>query len=64
MARQVLDDVQAATAASQQLRGLQKTEFLATTADLKILAHLAQYHAARMRAAVWYNVYLQVQKDQ
>ncbi|SPE38586.1 conserved hypothetical protein [Candidatus Sulfopaludibacter sp. SbA3] len=32
-------------------------EFLSTAADLKILAGLAQYYAARLPAAVAYNVY-------
>ena len=63
VARHVLDDVEAATAAGQQLTGSSQAEFLATTTDLRILAHLAEYHAARMQAAVWYNVYLQSRHD-
>jgi hypothetical protein len=59
VARQVLDDVAAAAATGEQRTGQAKREFLTTTTDLKILAHLAQYHAARMQAAVWYNVYSQ-----
>jgi hypothetical protein len=34
-----------------------KGEFICTVTDLKILAHLAQYHAARLQAAVEYNLY-------
>ncbi len=34
-------------------------EYRATITDLKILAYLAKYHSSRMKAAVWYNVYLQ-----
>ena len=62
VADQILADVEAASAAAD-LKGAAAQEFRATTMDLKILAHLARYHAARMKAAVWYNVYLQT-KDQ
>ncbi len=59
VADRILADVDAANAASADLKGEAAREFQATTTDLKILAHLARYHAARMKAAVWYNVYLQ-----
>ena len=32
-------------------------EYVSTVTDLKILAHLAQYHAARLKAAVQYNLH-------
>lgn len=57
-AEQVLRDVAAAESA---LGSSNSPEFLATAADLRILARLAQYHAARMKAAVWYNVYLRTE---
>jgi hypothetical protein len=63
VARQVLDDVAAAAAAGAELQGQAKREFRTTTTDLRILAHLGQYHAARMPAAVWYNVYLQSEDE-
>ena len=63
VADQILADVDAANAAATDLRGTAAREFRATTTDLKILAHLARYHASRMKAAVWYNIYLQ-SKDQ
>ena len=59
----MLDDVAAATAAARNGGQKAKREFLTTTTDLRILAHLAQYHAARMQAAVWYNVYLQSEDE-
>lgn len=62
-ARRVLEDVAAAAALGEQENERSKREFLATTTDLRILAHLAEYHAARMRAAVWYNVYLQSEDE-
>jgi hypothetical protein len=57
VAELILADVAAATAAAADLKGAAAREFQATTTDLRILAHLARYHAARMKAAVWYNVY-------
>ncbi|MDP6558428.1 MAG: hypothetical protein QGG71_27435, partial [Pirellulaceae bacterium] len=62
-ARQLLEDIAATTAVSEERRGQAKLELLTTTTDLRILAHLAQYHAARMQAAVWYNVYLQSEDE-
>jgi len=32
-------------------------EFLVTVADLRILAHLAEYHSHRLRAGLFYNLY-------
>ena len=61
VADQILADVDAASAAATDLQGTAAREFRATTTDLKILAYLARYHASRMKAAVWYNVYLQIQ---
>jgi len=61
VAKQILTDVDAATAAAKGLDGSVAREFCVTMTDLKILAHLARYHAARMKAAVWYNVYRQSQ---
>ena len=59
VADQILADVDAAKAAAAGLEGTAAREFRVTTTDLKILACLARYHASRMQAAVWYNVYLQ-----
>lgn len=59
VADRILSSVDAATAGAVELKGDSMREFQATTTDLKILAFLAQYHAARMQAAVWYNVYLE-----
>jgi hypothetical protein len=59
VADRILGHVDAASAAAAGLKGKAACEFRATTTDLKILAHLARYHAARMKAAVWFNVYLQ-----
>jgi hypothetical protein len=59
VSRQILDGVDAASAAAADLEGAAAREFRATTTDLRILAYLARYHAERMKAAVWYNVYLQ-----
>jgi len=58
VAGRILARVEAARAAATGLKDSAYKEFQATITDLKILAHLARYHAARMRAAVWYNVYL------
>jgi hypothetical protein len=63
VARQVLEDVAAAAAVGEQRKGQAKREFLTTTTDLRILAQLAQYHSARMQAALWYNVYLQTEDE-
>jgi len=60
-ARQVLADVAAARAIEAQRDSRSQREFQATITDLNILASLAQYHGARMPAAVWYNVYLKTQ---
>jgi len=59
LADRMLADVEAATASVQELDEPAAREFRATTTDLRILAHLARYHASRMRAAVWYNIDLQ-----
>ncbi|MCH5373845.1 MAG: hypothetical protein JJ992_07705, partial [Planctomycetes bacterium] len=58
-ADRILADVHAADASVAGLEEAADREFRATTTDLKILAYLARYHASRMKAAVWYNVYLQ-----
>ncbi len=42
---------------AERLAARRSNEFVSTVADLKILAHLARYHAARLRAAVSYNLY-------
>ena len=65
VARQVLDDVAAAAAAgAQQRKGTGETR-VSNHHDRSEnpRAHLAQYHAARMQAAVWYNVYLQSEDE-
>jgi hypothetical protein len=62
-ADQVLADVDAARGAAAGLEGGAAQELQATITDLKILAHLAKYHASRMKAAVWYNVYVQSQDE-
>jgi hypothetical protein len=59
VADRILTSVEATRAFAGDLDGKAAREFHATTSDLKILANLARYHAARMKAAVWYNVYLQ-----
>jgi hypothetical protein len=59
VAEKILEDVDAASPATQTLDGAAARELCATITDLKILAYLARYHASRMKAAVWYNVYLQ-----
>ena len=59
IAEEILTNVEATEKAEQKLRGSAAREYRATIADLTILAHLAKYHSARMKAAVWYNVYLQ-----
>ncbi len=59
IADEVLAGVESATAAAHDPKGPAAQEFHATITDLRILAHLARYHAARMKAAVWYNVYLE-----
>jgi hypothetical protein len=59
VAKRILANVDAARDSSARLQGAAAREFQTTTTDLKILAYLAQYHAARMKAAVWYNVYRQ-----
>ncbi len=64
VAQQVLDDIEAAAAAGGERKEISRAEFRTTTTDLRILAQLALYHAARMRAAVWYNVYLQAESDE
>ncbi len=58
-AQRILADVRAAQAAATGLKGNAAREFYVTLTDLRILAHLARYHAARMKAAVWYNVYVE-----
>jgi len=50
----ILTAVQAATLAAGPTRSL---EFDATVTDLKILAHLARFHARRSLAAVHYNLF-------
>ncbi len=59
VSRQILENVSAANVAAVHLEGAAAREFRATTTDLRILASLARYHAARMKAAVWYHIYLQ-----
>lgn len=49
--------LQAVTAAEKARRIPERKEFEATVTDLKILAHLAQYYAERIPAAVSYNLY-------
>jgi len=36
-------------------------EFVSTTTDLRILAHLARYHASRIRAAINYRIHVHTQ---
>ena len=43
--------------AEKAIGGKQSNEFVSTATDLKILAGLARYYAARLPAAVAYNVY-------
>ncbi len=57
-ADRILAEVEASCAAAE-LKDDAAREFHATVTDLRILAHLARYHAARMKAAVWFNVYLE-----
>ncbi|MFN7922190.1 MAG: hypothetical protein U0Q16_18955 [Bryobacteraceae bacterium] len=45
--------------AEKAIGGKQGNEFISTATDLKILAGLARYYAARLPAAVAYNVYKQ-----
>jgi len=45
--------------AERSSRSQGKGEFVCTVTDLKILAHLAQYHAARLQAALAYTLYKQ-----
>jgi len=59
VAEQILANVKATDSASQDLSDKATREYCATVTDLKILAFLAKYHSWRMKAAVWYNVYLQ-----
>jgi hypothetical protein len=59
VADQILANVKATDSASQNLSDKAAHEYCATVTDLKILAFLAKYHSWRMKAAVWYNVYLQ-----
>lgn len=59
VSRKILKDVDAASVAAANLEGKAAREFRATVTDLRILACLARYHGARMKAAVWCNVYLQ-----
>jgi hypothetical protein len=54
IAGQILDQVRVAEQA-----GARGNEARSTIADLKILASLARYHAARLNAAVDYNLYQQ-----
>jgi hypothetical protein len=61
VAGRILAAVDAASSSARNLKGPAAREFRVTTTDLKILAYLAEYHASRMKAAVWYNVYLQSQ---
>jgi hypothetical protein len=53
IAARILDE----TAQAEKLTSARTNEFLSTVTDLKILAHLARYHAARLRAGVTYNLY-------
>lgn len=54
ISRQILEHV---TNAESSAGSRPKPEFISTTTDLKILAHLAQYHAHRLQAGVQYNLY-------
>ncbi len=43
--------------AEQSIGGKRSKEFVSTVTDVKILAHLARYHAQRLLAGVQYNLY-------
>jgi hypothetical protein len=58
VADQILAAVDTASASAADLDERSAREFRVATTDLKILAYLARFHAARMKAAVWYNIYL------
>lgn len=55
ISREILKKIIQAEAASDAVKG---AEFISTVTDLRILAHLAQYHANRLLAGVHYNLYL------
>ncbi len=52
--KEILRHVRAAMAAAQDPKD---KEFLSTITDLRILAHLAEYHSHRLMAGVNYNLY-------
>ena len=56
ISRQILKQVAVAESAAGEAPG---REFLTTVTDLKILAHLAAYHAERLHAGLQYNLYRQ-----
>jgi len=62
-ADQVLYDMTAAQAIDEPRDMRAEREFSVALSDLRILANLAQYHAARMPAAIWYNIYLQTKSS-
>jgi hypothetical protein len=52
-AARILEEV----ARAERLVRERTREYVSTVTDLKILAHLARYHSARLRAGVAYNLY-------
>lgn len=59
------EEVLASVAAAERVVGERRTkEFDAAVVDLKILAHLAQFHARRIPAAVNYRLYARTQDPQ
>jgi len=56
IAERILEHVAQAEKAAGERRS---KEFLSTVTDLKILAHLAQYHSHRLQGAVHYSLYHQ-----
>jgi fructose-specific component phosphotransferase system IIB-like protein len=53
------DAILSEVAQAEKGAGKRSSEFLSTTADLKILAGLARYHSFRLLAGVSYNLYKQ-----
>ncbi|MFC2111720.1 hypothetical protein ACFLTA_00480 [Bacteroidota bacterium] len=53
----ILDEVELAENLADPRDQDSQSELEATLVDLRILAALAEYHAARIPAALWYNVY-------
>ncbi|RLD91803.1 MAG: hypothetical protein DRJ29_13565 [Bacteroidetes bacterium] len=56
ISEQILEKV---SLAERSQSGERSKEFISTITDLKILAHLAEYHAHRLLAGVQYNLYKQ-----